>query len=137
MTLYGCKEVENSDGTFSKHEGVFILNKALRASMEFYKSLDYSIQVLKDQIGIKFSDLISPIKEDYMKESCQKSDKRVAECSTNDTKNENTIIGIATYSKMEKKSFIPNTVLIFFVFGVFLVAFKIVVSLITQHDDDD
>ena len=105
--------------------------------MEFYKSLDYSIQVLKDQIGIKFSDLISPIKEDYMKESCQKSDKRVAECSTNDTKNEIIVTEIANFIRIESESFNPIKVLIFFVFGVFLVAFKIVVSLITQLDDDD
>ena len=80
---------------------------------------------------------MSPIKEDYTKESCQKSDKRVAECSINDIKNENTLFGIAKFTESEKKLFNPITVLIFFMFGVFLFAFKIVVSLITQHDDDD
>ena len=101
----------------------------MEESETFKDSLKYSIQVLQEQIGINFSDLISAKDEELKKVSCNENKKRMRDCVVNDTKNENT--------KFERKSFNPIKVLIFFAFGLFLVALRIVVCVITQNDDDD
>ena len=106
----------------TKHEGVLILSQNVEDSLQFLDSLKYTIQVLHEQIGINFSDLISAKSEEFKKESCHENEKRIAECFFNNTKNENT----------DGMSFDPTPTIVFVVFLLVLVAIRVAVYFVKE-----
>ena len=93
----------------------------MEESETFNDSLKYSIQVLQEQIGINFSELISAKNEDFDKESCSKNEKRISACSAKDAEIESTGI---------KRKTIVRILAGFIIVSVFiLVVYRIVVTL--------
>ena len=104
-----------------KHEGVLILTKSWEESANLYDMMNYTRQVLKEQIGINFSELISAKNEDFDKESCSKNEKRISACSAKDAEIESTGI---------KRKTIVRILAGFIIVSVFiLVVYRIVVTL--------
>ena len=88
LSLYGCKEVSDVNGTKTKHEGIFLLHSYYMTTKWFNNQLEYTRKVMMEQAGIDIRSLKNPNNYNFDKESCVRSRIRIDGCANKKAKNQ-------------------------------------------------